>query len=134
MPDASAKTSLAPLQVIESMTEKDLDALPYGAIQLNTMGKVLKYNAYEARLSGLAKEDVLGKNFFKEVAPCTDVKEFYGRFLEGVNKRNLHCKFRYHFSFRRNPIDVTVTLFLSERDGTVWVYVQPLSAKNDARK
>jgi len=98
-------------------------------IQLDAEGKVLKYNAYEARIAGLTKEKVVGLNFFKQVAPCTDVKEFYGRFREGVAARKLHSKFRYHFSFKRNPLDVTVTLFYSSRDNTVWVFVQPIEAK-----
>lgn len=127
----SSSASPAPelFQKIESMSEQELDSLPQGVIQLNAEGQVLRYNAYEAKLAGLQKQEVIGKNFFKEVAPCTDVKEFYGRFREGVAARNLHCKFRYHFSFKSNPIDVTVTLFYAERDGSVWVFVQPIEAK-----
>ncbi|HTU40579.1 MAG TPA: PAS domain-containing protein [Candidatus Aquilonibacter sp.] len=127
----SASAAPAPelFQKIDSMNEQELDALPQGVIQLDAEGKVLKYNAYEARIAGLTKEKVVGLNFFKQVAPCTDVKEFYGRFREGVAARKLHSKFRYHFSFKRNPLDVTVTLFYSSRDNTVWVFVQPIEAK-----
>jgi photoactive yellow protein len=129
MSSASASSVPSIFQTIDSMSEKELDALPQGVIQLDSQGTVLQYNAYEARLAGLTKEKVLGKNFFKQVAPCTDVKEFYGRFRDGVAARNLHCKFRYHFSFRRNPTDVTITLFYSDRDKTVWVFVQPIKAE-----
>ena len=65
--------------------------------------------------------------FDHEGAPCTDVQQFYGRFRDGVAAGKLHCKFRYHFSFKRNPIDVTVTLFYSDRNKTVWVFVQPIA-------
>lgn len=112
--------------VIDSMTENELDQLPLGAIQLNTEGIVLKFNAYESKLANLRKDRVIGKNFFKEVAPCTDVQEFYGRFREGVTQKNLHVNFRYHFAFRQNPRDVTVTLFYSGITDTVWVFVKPL--------
>ena len=126
-------TSPAPapdfFQKVESMSEQELDALPQGVIQLDADGRVLRYNAYEAKLAGVAKENVIGKNFFKHVAPCTDVKEFYGRFCEGVAAGKLHCKFRYHFSFKRNPVDVTVTLFYSNRDRTVWAFIQPIASK-----
>ncbi|HEY6768662.1 MAG TPA: PAS domain-containing protein [Candidatus Sulfotelmatobacter sp.] len=108
------------------MDQKELDALPHGAIQLDEKGKVLQYNAYEERLAGMTKENVVGKNFFKQVAPCTDVQEFYGRFRDGVAAKNLHCKFRYHFAFKRKPRDVTVTLFYCDRNSSVWVFVQPL--------
>jgi photoactive yellow protein len=132
MSSASAAASPTPgprlFQTIDSMSEQELDALPHGAIQLDIRGTVLKYNAYEGRLAGLTKEQVVGKNFFRQVAPCTDVQEFYGRFREGVVCRKLHCKFRYRFTFKANPRDVTVTLFYSERDETVWVFVQPLDS------
>ena len=114
---------------VHSMNERELDALPHGAVQLDHLGKVLKYNAYEERLANTKKVNVIGKNFFKEVAPCTDVREFYGRFRDGVAAKKLHCKFRYRFTFKVNPRDVTVTLFYCERDNTVWVFVQPIEAK-----
>ena len=125
---ASAPAASQLFQTIDSMNEKELDALPQGVIELDAQGTVLKYNSYEANLAGLTKEKVVGKNFFKQVAPCTDVKEFYGRFREGVAAGKLHCKFRYHFSFKRSPVDVTVTLFYSDRNKTVWVFVQPIKA------
>lgn len=115
--------------VIDSMTENELDQLPHGAIQLTTDGRVLKFNAYESRLANLSKEGVIGKHFFKEVAPCTDVQEFYGRFRTGVAEKNLHIHFRYHFAFKQNPRDVTVTLFYSGMTETVWVFVKPLEGK-----
>jgi photoactive yellow protein len=130
---SASAASLSPLFAnIESMNEKELDALPHGAIQLDNSGKVLKFNAYEERLAGMIKANVLGRNFFKQVAPCTDVKEFYGRFLDGVAAKKLHCKFRYRFAFKQNPRDVTVTLFYCERDSSVWVFVQPLDAQPPA--
>ena len=128
--------SAAPISVpsifenIESMDEAQLDKLPHGAIQLDPLGTVLKFNAYEERLANMKKVNVIGKNFFKEVAPCTDVKEFYGRFRDGLVARNLHCKFRYRFAFKQNPRDVTVTLFYCNRDNTVWVFVQPMDAQS----
>jgi photoactive yellow protein len=79
-------------------------------------------------LAGLTKEQVARKNFFKHVAPCTDVQKFYGRFRDGVAAGKLHCKFRYHFAFEHKPVDVTVTLFYGDRDKTVWVFVQPLES------
>jgi photoactive yellow protein len=122
-----ARNSLS--SVIDSMTETELDQLPHGAIQLSTDGRVLKFNAYESNLSSLKKENVIGKNFFKQVAPCTDVQEFYGKFRAGVSEKNLHINFRYHFAFKQNPRDVTVTLFYSPTTDTVWVFVKPLEGK-----
>src|ERR1700760_2577913 len=110
---------------IDHMQPQELDRLPFGTIQLDHDGRVKSYNRYEQELAGLTKEKVLGKLFFTEVAPCADVKEFAGRFREGVRKRELHAKFCYHFSFKRNPRDVQITLFYSDITHSVWVLVQP---------
>jgi photoactive yellow protein len=118
MSSAAAAPSPYTFQTISSMGEKELDSLPYGVIQLDAQGAILRYNAFEAKLSGLTKQKVVGKNFFKQVAPCTDMKEFYGRFLDGVAAGKLQCTFRFHFAFKRNPRDVTITLFYNDRNKT----------------
>jgi photoactive yellow protein len=128
----SSTSATAPsffFQKVDSISEKELDSLPYGVIQLDAQGTVLRYNAYEAGLSHVAKQKVLGKNFFKEIAPCTDMKDFYGRFQDGIDGGELHCTFRFHFAFKESPRDVTVTLFYNKRDETVWVLVQPFEFK-----
>jgi photoactive yellow protein len=112
-------------QRIATITPEELDELPHGAIQLDKRGHVLRFNSFESRLSGLPKERVIGRSFFKEVAPCTDVQEFHGRFERGVRERRLHEKFRYHFAFKQRPRNVLVTLFYRDTDDTVWVFVQP---------
>jgi photoactive yellow protein len=125
MASAAAVSTSFIQRTIRSVSEQELDALPYGVVQLDAHGVILRYNAFEAGLSGLSKKKVLGKNFFTKVAPCTDLKEFHGRFREGVAAGELHCTFRYHFAFRKNPRDVTVTLFFNPVDKTGWVLVQP---------
>lgn len=127
---SAAPDPLSVFQTLDSMSEKELDSLPQGVIQLDAQGTILQYNAYEARIAGLTKEKVIGKNFFKQVAPCTDVQEFHGRFREGVAAGKLHCKFRYYFSFKRNPMKVIITLFYSDRNKTVWVFVQPIETNS----
>jgi len=110
---------------VDALSPDQLDALPLGAIQLDADGKVLKFNQYESTLSNLSKDRVVGRNFFRDVAPCTDVQDFHGRFKEGVARKQMHVKFRYHFAFKQNPRDVTVTLFYSTQSGSIWVFVQP---------
>ncbi len=132
MSTASAAAASLVLAKVNSVSEAELDSLPYGVIQLDAIGTVLHYNAFEAGLSGLTKQKVVGKNFFKEIAPCTDLQQFHGRFQEGVAASELHCTFRFHFAFKERPCDVTVTLFYNDRDKTVWVLVQPFEGKTTA--
>lgn len=128
-------TSTAPLRnqpddvltVVDNYSGSELDALPFGAIQLDRSGTILRFNEYEANLSNRRAPDTVGRNFFQDVAPCTNVKEFYGRFLEGLLRGELNVTFDYHFAFRHAPRDVRVTLFFSPPTDTVWVFVQERS-------
>ena len=132
MSTSSAAEASFILAKANSVSEAELDSLPYGVIQLDPVGTVLRYNAFEASLSGLNKQKVVGKNFFKQIAPCTDLQQFHGRFSYGVAAGELHCTFRFHFVFKDRPCDVTVTLFYNDRDKTVWVLVQPFENKSTA--
>ncbi len=111
---------------IDAMTPEELDRLPYGIIQLDEQGRIHHYNDYESQLAGVPRESAIGKNFFTEVAPCTDVQEFAGRFHEGVAARNLNTRFRFTFDFKPRKRDVLITLFYSDATSSVWVIVQPI--------
>ncbi len=111
------------LQSADEMSPVELDQLPYGMIQLDGTGRILRFNAVESRLSSLPQQQQIGKQFFTEVAPCTKVQEFYGRFKEGVTREALDTSFQFHFAFKQNPRDVTVRLFYSKRTRSVWVMV-----------
>lgn len=76
-------TPSAVFERVDSLTHEELDALPFGAIQLDREGRILRFNEYEANLSNRRAPDTVGRNFFRDVAPCTNVREFHGRFLEG---------------------------------------------------
>jgi len=120
--------TLQDLESIDRMSETELDALPFGAIRLDKDGKILSYNATESRLTGRDPKRVIGRNFFREVAPCTNVQAFAGRFREGVAKGDMHVIFPYRFDFEMAPRDVTVTLFYSRQTETAWVFVREAQA------
>jgi photoactive yellow protein len=117
------------LEAADHMTAAELDHLPYGMIQLDSSGRILHYNAVESSLASLRREDAIGKQFFTEIAPCTRVQEFYGRFKEGVIREALDTSFRFHFAFKQNPRDVTVRLLYSKRSRTVWVLISDHDGK-----
>ena len=107
----------------DDLSTAELDQLPFGMIQLDARGRILKFNAVESRLASLDQQQQIGKHFFTEVAPCTKVLAFYGRFKEGVLQEHLDTTFSFHFAFKQNPRDVTVRLFYSRRTQSVWVMV-----------
>ena len=119
----------AELERIDTMQPQELDTLPFGAIQLDSKGTILRFNNYEARLTGRSPDRVIGRNFFEEVAPCTNVREFAGKFLEGVAKKDLHEVFPYRFDFKMAPRNVTVTLFYNKANDTSWVFVREIATR-----
>ncbi|HVG43176.1 MAG TPA: PAS domain-containing protein [Longimicrobium sp.] len=113
------------LEQADVLTPGELDSLPVGMIQLDRTGKVLKFNQTESDLARVAAADALGKSFFDEVAPCTKVQAFYGKFLEGVEKRQLQTVFDYVFRFRDGrEKNVVISMFYSVTTETVWVCVE----------
>jgi photoactive yellow protein len=113
------------LERADVLTEDELDSLPVGMIQLDRDGTVLRFNQTESSLARVEKDEAVGKSFFDEVAPCTKVQEFYGKFVEGVENRNLHTVFPYQFRFRDGrQKNVMISMFYSGSTETVWVLVQ----------
>ena len=109
---------------LSQMTKEELDALPFGAIRLSPYGTILSYNAAEGRLTGRRPERVLGRDFFRDVAPCTDVQEFRGRFIE-LAKGGSSIFHELSFEFALNPpVRVRITFLRDRGDDSVWVLVE----------
>jgi photoactive yellow protein len=112
---------------VGTLSAMELDALPFGAIQLDPDGNVLTYNRAEEQISGRKREDVVGKNFFRDVAPCTRVRRFYGAFQTGVERRNLNEVFDFTFRFPGAPREVRIRMIYSGNPKpAVWIFVTPL--------
>jgi photoactive yellow protein len=62
------------------MKSADLDSLTFGTIAMTLSGIVTAYNSYESEMAGFAPEDVIGKHFFREIAPCTNNNIVAGMF------------------------------------------------------
>jgi photoactive yellow protein len=111
------------IQAITDLDPARLDALPIGVIRVDRQGTILAYNATESRLAGLQPADVVGRNFFRDVAPCTNVREFAGRFQRGVERGSLYEAFPYTFRFEPREVSVVVTLFHQQGDEDAWIFV-----------
>lgn len=112
----------------DAMSDAELDALPFGMMQLDERGTILRYSRTESRISGLSADECVGHSFFDEIAPCTHVAEFYGRFRAGVEAQRLDETFNFQFAFVP-PRDVQVRLFYSRATRSVWVKVTDLTMK-----
>jgi photoactive yellow protein len=67
---------------------------------------------------------VIGKNFFTEVAPCTNVQEFAGLYRQGMAEGKLNTTFPYRFAFPKRIVDVEITLLLNGDGQSAWVFVK----------
>lgn len=110
--------------VLSKMTPRELDQLTFGAIQLDAKGVVLAYNEMEASITGRKAQDVVGKNFFTEVAPCTDTPRFRGVFDAGVRADDLNTMFEYVFDYRMTPTKVKIHMKKAIRGGSYWIFVK----------
>lgn len=86
----------------------DINVLPFGMVKMDLTGKILEYNMAEAELTGTDPAWALGKNFFHEVATCTNTPAFYGKFAEGVSKGFLNAVFNYSFTHCETPVRVRI--------------------------
>lgn len=111
---------------LSKMNDQDLDELAFGAIELDSNGNILQYNAAEGDITGRDPEDVKGKNFFREVAPCTNTDEFFGKFKEGVASGNLNTLFEYTFDYNMMPTKVKVHMKKALSGDSYWVFVKRL--------
>jgi photoactive yellow protein len=116
--------------IVNRIPDKVFDDLPFGLIKLDSLGKILEYNMAEAALTGFTPESVLGKNFFLEVATCTQTPEFYGRFREGVDKGLLNVQFDYLFNSEMIPTRVRVRMVKMNQH--VWLMVTRLNVQGEA--
>lgn len=111
---------------LAKMNDGQLDQLAFGAIELDANGRVLKYNAAESEITGRSPDQVIGKNFFRDVAPCTDSPQFAGRFRDGVASGELNTMFEYTFDYKMKPTKVKVHMKRALAGDTYWVFVKRL--------
>ena len=85
---------------IEAMDPAEIDMLPVGIITLALDGTILRYNRTEAGHSHRHAAAQIGRNFFRDVAPCTEDPLFEGRFRDlALPDGHGTVEFDYTFAF-----------------------------------
>lgn len=108
---------------LRDATEEELNRANFGIIQIDDEGVVQFFNAYESELSGVAPSEAEGRNFFTQVAPCTNNRLFRGRFKKGVRRGELDERFSYTYTYKMRPTLVEVHLY-RDQAGHNWIMVQ----------
>lgn len=113
-----------PVSDVYDLGPQEVDRLAFGLIEIDAEGIVRNYNAAESRLSGLEPDDVIGRNFFTEVAPCTRDTEFERRWRRLREEGEGRDEFTFVFRFQTGHRIVQVRAVL-QPGGNTLVLVQP---------
>lgn len=97
---------------VDDLSDAELDALPFGVIALDEEGTVLRYNLSESRLARLDRNQVVGRNFFADVAYCTRTEAFEGRFrtFTAQAAEGQMDRFDFVFNFKFGAQSVVIEL------------------------
>jgi photoactive yellow protein len=101
-------------RTLDERSDAELDALQFGVVGIDPDGVILRYNLYESRLARLDRNQVVGRNFFTQIAPCTRTEAFEGRVRAFMMRGGLAAdggrieRFEYVFDFRFGAQDVAI--------------------------
>jgi photoactive yellow protein len=110
--------------VLARMNESQFNQLAFGAVEVDAAGRILKYNLTEGAITGRDPKQVIGKNFFLEVAPCTNRPEFKGVFDSGVRRGDLNTLFEYVFDNKMKAAKVKVHMKKALSGNSYWIFVK----------
>jgi photoactive yellow protein len=99
-----------------------VDTLPVGVIALDREGRAVIYNRVEQELAGRRPEDVLGRDFFRDVGVCMDVAHIAGQFRENIGRAPIDAEadFSFPFPLLATPREVRVRLLSFEANETTY--------------
>jgi photoactive yellow protein len=108
---------------VESLSEAEIDSLPFGAIRLTSEGVVEYYSNAERRLSGSGARNRLGLHFFEEIAPCMNNDQYRGRIDQAILRGTLDLEFTHIGDFEDRERELTVRV-QSSSDGGYWIFMR----------
>jgi photoactive yellow protein len=112
---------------VPALSEADLALLPHGAIELDRTGTILRFNPIEEARLGRGAQHVIGKNFFVDIAPCTAVAAFEGRFRQFLELGGELERFDFTFPFPGRETHVSIA-FVGTDHGTAFVLIRTRSS------
>jgi photoactive yellow protein len=118
--------------------QRVMDLLPYGVIATDREGRIIAFNAHEERQALMRREAVIGRNFFWDVAPCTQVKTFYGQFAELMrgDRGDDAARLRFFFALPSRPreVDISFLRFLHLDEPLCVLLVRDTTDEVEARQ
>jgi len=115
-----------PVYSLNRLSPLELDQLPYGVIVLDENDIVVAYNQHEENLARLSRHDAIGRNFFHEIAPCTNVREistWIGKMRREKRTVTKQLDFVFLFPFGREFVNLSIAVDASLKTTTILVRV-----------
>lgn len=116
------------LSQLPSVSRGTADSQPFGVVKVDDNGVIQIYNKWESEMAGVAATAAEGRNFFTQVAPCTNNRLVFGKFKDGVGKGELDTEFSYTFTYKMKPTNVQIRLYRHPGTRTNWVFVSKRAA------
>lgn len=110
-----------PFKTLDQMDQQTMDQVDFGVIRMDRNGVIKAYNAYEQELSGNQLSEVLEKDFFKQIAPCTNnfmVAEKYH------SDQELDEEIDYVFTYRMQPTKVKLRMLANPEEEHQYLLVK----------
>lgn len=85
-------------------------ALPYGLLELDASGLVVRYAPAFEQNPDIKSADILGHNFFTEVVSATEVTDYQARFRLFMAQGQSTDKFSATFTSEHGPVKVQIRL------------------------
>lgn len=109
------------LRGLPALAREQINNLEVGVIKVDDAGVIEIYSARESQIAGVAIDAAEGRNFFTQVAPCTNNRLLFGRFKTGVSANELNFTLPYTFTYRMKPTNVFLQLYRDASTSTNWV-------------
>jgi photoactive yellow protein len=120
----AAGSGVFDVEDLHGLSPEALDTLPWGTVGLDDEGRVLAYNASEERIAHRSRASTMGRLFFREVAPCTSVAGFEGRYQRMVATRTTtpeHFEFVFRFPGAELLVEIAMSYSPERRRGTLLI-------------
>ena len=111
-------------EAVRTNSFDNLNRLAIGAIEVDKNGQILEFSEAESELSGLKPEETVGKNFFTEIATCTNYGEFIKNFNEIVEGKREEAVFDFLLTNLSPPQKVRVMLKRSLIAQNYWIIIK----------
>ncbi len=107
-----------------SLDQATADKCDFGIVEVDDSGMIRLYNRWEQELAGVSLQQAVGRNFFVDVAPCTNNRLFLGRFRQGVQTGSMDVAFNYTFTYKIRPTGVAIHMYRHAASQRNYVFVK----------